>query len=386
MRQGACKKIIIGMAVLIGFTMTPPISYATSSTQQKIDQATQQKQEVDQQINEGKEEVNSLKNDQKTLKGQLQSLNHQLIEISENLEELQQKIYLKEMEIQQTIQKLNEAQIKEAWQYDCMEQHIQFMYENGGNDYFTLLFNAKSFSSLLNLSYYIESIAEYDNQMLDEIIALREYIESEEKRLNLENEELNLLKIDAEAEKGKVSGVIGQTSNSIADYADQINDVEAEIIKAEAESKKLEEDIAVWKKQYEEELALIQQAANSKWRDISEVSFADGDRYLLANLIYCEAGGESYAGQLAVGAVVINRVLSAVYPETVSGVIYQRKQFSPVASGRLELALATNKATANCYKAADEAMSGITNVGNCLYFRTPIEGLTGITIGGHIFY
>ena len=50
-------------------------------------------------------------------------------------------------------------------------------------------------------------------------------------------------------------------------------------------------------------------AANSSWRDISEVSFTEDDRYLLANLIYCEAGGEPYDGQVAVGAVVINVLL-----------------------------------------------------------------------------
>ena len=86
------------------------------------------------------------------------------------------------------------------------------------------------------------------------------------------------------------------------------------------------------------------------------------------------------------GAVVINRVLSSVYPDTVVGVIYQNKQFSPVASGRLALALAEGRATADCYRAADEAMAGVTNVGNCVYFRTPIEGLSDTQIGGHIFY
>ena len=135
-----------------------------------------------------------------------------------------------------------------------------------------------------------------------------------------------------------------------------------------------------------EEIRMSQLAAQSAWRDISEVTFADGDRYLLANLIYCEAGGEPYAGKLAVGAVVINRVLSSVYPNTVVGVIYQNRQFSPVASGRLALALAEGRATPACYQAADEAMSGTTNVGECVYFRTPIDGLTGINIGGHVFY
>ena len=152
------------------------------------------------------------------------------------------------------------------------------------------------------------------------------------------------------------------------------------------EIKKKEEDLEYLKKKLAEEIAMSQAAANGTWRDISEVSFAEGDRRLLANLIYCEAGGEPYEGQVAVGSVVINRVLSSKYPDTVVGVIYQSGQFSPVASGRLDLALATDKATDSCYRAADAAMSGISNVGNCVYFRTPIEGLTGINIGGHVFY
>jgi len=132
---------------------------------------------------------------------------------------------------------------------------------------------------------------------------------------------------------------------------------------------------------------LAELAAQSSWRDISEVNFAEGDRYLLANLIYCEAGAEPYSGQVAVGSVVMNRVLSSVYPDTMVGVIYQSGQFSPVASGRLALALAEGRATASCYQAADEVMSGTTNVGNCVYFRTPIDGFTPkYTIGGHIFY
>jgi uncharacterized protein YgiM (DUF1202 family) len=107
---------------------------------------------------------------------------------------------------------------------------------------------------------------------------------------------------------------------------------------------------------------------------------------LLAALIYCEANIEPYEAKVAVGAVVINRVLSSVFPDTVVGVIYQKKQFSPVGSGRLALALANNKATPSCYQAADAAMSGTTNVGGCVFFRTPIPGLTGQQIGGHIFY
>ena len=194
------------------------------------------------------------------------------------------------------------------------------------------------------------------------------------------------MKVQVEAEQSKVSGLVSQTANSIAGYANEIDAAEAEAENYENLIAQQNQNIAALKKQLAEERRLSDLAASSAKRDISEVTFADGDRYLLANLIYCEAGGEPYEGKVAVGAVVINRVLSSVYPDTVTGVIYQRKQFSPVASGRLAAALAAGKATQSCYQAADEAMAGVTNVGNCVYFRTPIEGLTGISIGGHIFY
>ena len=154
----------------------------------------------------------------------------------------------------------------------------------------------------------------------------------------------------------------------------------------EAQIKAQDEDIKKLEAKLAEEMRLSKLAAASAWRDISEVSFADGDRYLLANLIYCEAGAEPYEGKVAVGAVVINRVLSSVYPDTVVGVIYQNRQFSPVTSGRLAIALAEGRATAACFQAADEAMKGYSNVGNCVYFRTPIPGLSGKNIGGHVFY
>ena len=267
-----------------------------------------------------------------------------------------------------------------------MEKRIQYAYERGQDSLLEAFFSWDSFARFLNLSTYTESIAEADDDMLDQIIENREFIESEEERLRQEKEELDYLKVETEAEKSRVVGLISQASNRMADYADQISEAEAEARAYEANIKKLEEDLEYLNKKLQQEIAMSQRAANATWRDISDITFADGDLRLLANLIYCEAGGEPYEGKLAVGAVVINRVLSSVYPDTVLGVIYQRKQFSPVGSGRLELALTNNKANADCYRAAEEAMSGMSNVGNCVYFRTPIDGLTGISIGGHIFY
>ncbi len=268
-----------------------------------------------------------------------------------------------------------------------MKLRIKTMYESGASyGYLNFLFNSDNFADFLNKSDYIEQINQYDQKMLRKYEESRKDVEQKEAQLTQELEDLHTLQEEVNAEKSKVAELVRKTSQNVASYSDQIADAEETIDALESMIDEQEQDIAALQKQYEEELAKSRLAAQSSWRDISEVKFEEGDRMLLANLIYCEAGAEPYSGQVAVGAVVINRVLSSRYPNTIVGVIYQNKQFSPVNDGHLALALANDRATASCYQAADEAMSGVTNVGHCVYFRTPIPGINGIRIGGHVFY
>lgn len=378
-------RLAVLMILILCVCAVPTISYATS-TKEQLEQAQKEKEELQNQMNENQENLDGLKEERQSLQGELNTLNSNLTQISENLEELENQIAVKEEEIEVTTQLLDEAIMQADGQYEAMKVRIQFMYEQGETTYLQMLLNAGSFADMINSAEYIEELTQYDRDKLTEYKEIRDSIQELQEQKIVEKEELDLLKAQAEEEKSRVSGLVSQTRNHISNYSDQISDAEEAALQYEAEMKAKEEDIAYLKKKLEEEIRLSQLAANSVKRDISEVTFADGDRYLLANLIYCEAGNQPYEGQLAVGAVVINRVLSSVFPDTVVGVIYSPKQFSPAGSGRLAIALAENKATAACYKAADEAMAGMTNVGGCVYFRTPIDGLTGIQIGGHIFY
>ena len=361
------------------------IVYATS-TQEKLDQAKDEKEQTESQLNETKENLEGLKEEKNTLEGKLADLNEKLAAVSNNLNELEDKIEKKEEEIRITEEELAQAKETEEHQYESMKTRIRFMYERSDYALLETLFGSGSLAEALNKADYVEQIAAYDRKKLDEYEATRIKIQEEEAKLKEEKSDLETLKAQIQRERSKVNTYVKQTSSEISATAGEISEAEAAALAYEAKIKEQEANIEYLKKKLAEEQALSKLAAQSKWRDISEVQFEESDRYLLANLIYCEAGGEPYAGQVAVGAVVINRVLSSVYPDTVTGVIYQQYQFSPVGSGRLALALAENRATASCYKAADEAMSGQTNVGNCVYFRTPIPGLTGIQIGGHIFY
>lgn len=111
------------------------------------------------------------------------------------------------------------------------------------------------------------------------------------------------------------------------------------------------------------------------------VSAGADDLTLLAAIIECEAGGESYECQLAVGAAVINRVKSSSYPNSISGVIYQKGQFGPASSGKLARKL-SGRISSSCYSAAQEAMSGVDNTGGCTSFN---DHGSGISIGNMKF-
>ena len=115
---------------------------------------------------------------------------------------------------------------------------------------------------------------------------------------------------------------------------------------------------------------------------------ASGDVYLLAQCIYSESRGEPYKGQVAVGAVVLNRVKSSAFPNSISGVIYQKGAFSAVDDGQINL---TPNDTA--LKAAKDAMNGWDPTGGCLYYYNPAKTTNRwirsrpivVRIGDHVF-
>lgn len=120
----------------------------------------------------------------------------------------------------------------------------------------------------------------------------------------------------------------------------------------------------------------------------SSSTYSDADINLLARLIYGEARGEPYVGQVAVGAVVMNRIKSASFPNTISGVVYQSYAFTAVDDGQINL---TPNATAR--KAALDAINGWDPSYGALYYYNPATATsswiftrkTTVTIGNHVF-
>lgn len=371
---------------------------ASSSTREELNNAQQQANQVQSQITQGKEDLEKLENERNNISGQLNNYNNQLTEAVNELNETEQAIAKKELEIEQKQRELDTAKGIEEKQYNDLIAHMQYMYESGlTQSYLNLVSDTTSLTDFLNISEYVERISAYDTKMLSQFKATREFIEGEEAALQLEREALGALRDNQEANRNKVSNLVAQTQNALNNKEGQITQKENEVTAQEEQLATIKDNIEALQKKLAEELKLSQEAANAEWRDISQVTITEEDITMLANLIYCEARGESYEGKLAVASVVINRILSSKYPDTMAGVIYQKSQFAPVTSTKNSFveALAYDKAanSSGCYEAAREAAAGITNVSNCVYFQTlayleRVERLDVVryAIGNHGFY
>lgn len=187
---------------------------------------------------------------------------------------------------------------------------------------------------------------------------------------------------DAETEDGWVAVKYkGQTAYVSADY------VTTELALGEAVTIE-EEKAALAKKAEEEAAAKAAQAAQTTETSTVQnaaVSASYDDVTLLAALIQCEAGNECYEGQLAVGAVVMNRLRSGAYPSSISGVIYQSGQFPPAGQGMVA-GIAANGPKGSCVQAAQQALGGSDNTGGATCFSRASSGRAGVVIGNHVFY
>jgi spore germination cell wall hydrolase CwlJ-like protein len=190
------------------------------------------------------------------------------------------------------------------------------------------------------------------------------------------------------------------TKEDTTDEAEKEKAAQAEKIAAEkkAAEKEAAEKKAAEKKAAEKKAA--EEAKKAAEAKKEEAKYSKADLRLLSALIYCEANGESYNGKLAVGIVVMNRVRSASFADTVKGVVYQKYQFGPASSGALSRALDqydngkfTSGLEKDCINAAKEALSGTTSIAvngskknftKYLYFSGSLRGNT-FSLGNHEF-
>ncbi len=377
------------VSVLLLFCMSVTTVYATV-TQEQIDEAKGQVDNLQQQVEQAENVLDEINNVKEGLEDDLDDFNSQLDSLVSDMNDLEGQIDTKQDEIAVATTDLEEAETQVQKQYEDMMHRIQYMYENGNTSMMDALFGSGSLTEMINQTEHVSTLVQYDRQKLLEFQELQKQIA--EQKARLEEEESNLLAMQEEMGKkrDKVNTLIASTEANLSQTNVQASQAEAnvdnlaaqlaywEAIESQLEAEKLAQDLAKWEE--------IQQSGGEQdWSGVAYVP-AQGELYLLAAIIQCEAEGEPYLGQLAVGSVVINRVHSNKFPNTITEVVYQKKQFSPVASGRLAARLQAG-VNDSCMRAAVEVLNG-NIVTPALFFCTTAlkPNINGTIIGHHVFY
>ena len=351
-----------------------------------IDDMQQQQQELE-------EQGDALRQEQDNLNGTMTDLNSNLGSLSATMTSIQEEIEAKQNEIAEAETALEQAQADADAQYEAMKLRIQFSYENGGAFSWTMLFESDGIVDFINRASYMSDIAQSDRELLTLYQETLESVELQKAQLETEKEELLAKQDELEANKTQLLNSISQVASSInanqqalEENSSQAEELaariaEAEEIEARLEAQKAAEAAAQLAQAQAMEAEMAQSGGTSGTPVVAQTSEAE----LLAALIYCEAGGESYAGQVAVGSVVVNRVNSTYFPNSITDVIYQSGQFTPAASGKLALVLENGLTTDSCRNAANQVIGGSVS-GNWLFFCVNTGSVEGTVIDHQVFY
>lgn len=341
-----------------------------------------------------------LRKKQKDLENDLSEMNQNKAKLGNELSSKAKALTTLVKEIDKTRNELDLAKAREIGQYEMMKKRIQYMYEASSGNFFTSLLESKSMTDLLNRAEFFSTVSQYDREMLEKLQTIHKEIKQKEADLLAKQSEMEKQQKQLTANYNQLISMITSTSTKIEDYKAQIAAAE-EAKKAAEEAKKENENSMnsndssdstenTEKPSKPEEKPSKPEEKPSKPEEKPskpQKPSSNTELALFAAILECEAGSTNYDGLLAVATVIMNRKESPKYPNTITGVIYQKGQFSPTWSGKLDKILQRG-AKPLCYTVAKDALNGKRHsaVKNCYQFRASWTGHSGTVIGGNVFF
>lgn len=370
------------------------------------------------------------------LQTQILALNEEMQELSGQIRTVSGEITAKEAEITSAQEALAQAQERQQEQYDNMKLRIQYMYENQDSGLLTASLSG-SLRDLLTAVEYVTQITGYDREKLNEYRSIQEEITEKEAELQAQYAELEALKTELEEKQAQtaeciqvVQANVAACTAALSQYQTDMTSISGQIALRDTLLAQLEESVSVAESEsaeasaraseeaaaYEasvqesveasiaESLAASAEASREAEEDGTQTAethasaesggdfsggtdgMSDSELDMLAAIIYCEAQGEGYEGKVGVGNVVLNRMVSGSFPDTMLEVLYQSNQFAPVTSGSFAIALAFKTADESCYEAAQDALNGVNTAGDSLYFKRASGDETGGLVIGNIYF
>lgn len=364
-----CLAILLLACVCFTSTSVKASQSEVDRLQQESENASQAVQEINNQVQQTQNTVNALEGQADTLSGQINTLNNQITTVAGEISTTEENIALVEADIDLLNQQLEETQDALDGQRAAMKDRIQYMYENSSTNTLVNYLECGSISEFLQRLEYMAEITAYDQQAIARFEETQKSLEETKAAIEEKNTELTAYQDTLESKKSELGTLVNSTSAALDTTNSQIADSQAALAQLQQQ---LEEAKAYEKRvqeQYEAaQAALAEKLAGEQGGYSGGYSTTDEETLLLAALIQAEADNQGTSGRLAVGSVVMNRVASSKFPNSVSGVIYASGQFAPVTSGRVAMILAQGP-NSGCQKAAADAIAGNTNT-DALFFCT----------------
>ena len=385
---------------------------------------TQENQEDDilQRLDNIRDDIKDMEDTKDKLTAYMQELNQTMKDLGVKMKDLDDQLQEKQNVLNQVQEELSETKEEAETQYEEMKLRIQYIYENRSSDFFNIFIDTENYMDFLNRADFVSYLSTYDRSMLDKYTQTLNKTKEKEEQLATEKMELEEMILEAASKQEELMQLVKVAAKDIDFYAEKIvlaqgeannyeevlrekqnlledmmsqTEIEAESLGGEGTSVAVEEATQkessapiieeTTKKESVTEQETIPKTTEKETESQPDSSESTTELELLAALIECEAGGEPYEGQVAVGAVVMNRVKSGKFPNSIVSVIYHPGQFAPVTDGSIMYVLAKGPKE-SCLQAAKEAISGYSNIGDSLYFKHISSGQEGIVIGNHVFY
>lgn len=330
------------------------------------------------------DDINSLESQSSSLENELEGINADILALSDEISTTEMQVETINSEIARTSDELAIAEENEAQQYEDMKTRIKYMYEHGNASLLEMLFSAEDMTDFLNKADFIENLSEYDRKALDDLIAVQQEILTEQETLEIQQASLTDLQSQLESQQSELQAKADATSTDLADVQARLSEAKA------AEAARLEAEAAAKKAETQTTSASVStgggQSNTGSVINSGSISASSSDVTLLAAIIQCEAY-QQYDYLLAVATVIMNRVESPRFPNTISGVVYASGQFEPTWTGRLDRVLAEGP-TSLSIQVAQDAINGkrLAAVADCYFFLYAASGRDGVNIGGNVFF
>ena len=208
---------------------TEALRQSINEKQNQLNQLQEEKNQLESGRADVQQILNSLEASKNEATAYVLQMDEQLMAVQANIDSLNEMIEEKQEQIEITIQELEEAQRVAENQYAAMKERIRFMYESGDTLYLELLISADSFGDMLNKADYIEQLSAYDRKMLEEYTLVVEYTETVKEELETEQEVLEEAEAAALAEQDTLNALVEEKEAQIAIFESDINDKEAAI-------------------------------------------------------------------------------------------------------------------------------------------------------------